>query len=59
MKKITFTILMLMLLPMLSGCAACDWLLGGIADNYYGAANRTERWQNSTGHEFQQSDFQY
>lgn len=58
MGKTTLASLMLLLLPTLPGCAVCDWLFQGFADNYSGAAESSERWQNATGHDnWRQDDF--
>lgn len=53
MRKILL-LLFLLILAALPGCALTDWLFSG----YYSAAERTEHWRDSTGHDdWQQSEF--
>ncbi|UUO06465.1 hypothetical protein M4951_24355 [Blastopirellula sp. J2-11] len=60
MSKTTLATLLFFLLLATPGCAICEWLGQGIAGQYYGAAERSEHWRESTGHDdWRQSDFDY
>ncbi|MFI4874286.1 MAG: hypothetical protein ACIALR_03080 [Blastopirellula sp. JB062] len=58
MKKAAIAISLLVFVAATAGCSVCQWLGKGIANQYYGAAERTDQWRDVTGQEdWQQSEF--